>query len=151
MPVENRRMAEPVIRRGHDNELSPILRLWLAAGVTPPSISDSLEGLTHLIREPAAILLVAAIDDQLVGSVVGGWDGWRGNIYRLAVTPEWRRRGIAWGLVDAISGELFAKGATRLSALVEHEHKWAVDFWNSVCDLGYRHDPQFTRYILDRF
>jgi ribosomal protein S18 acetylase RimI-like enzyme len=144
-------MAEPVIRRGHDNELSAVLRLWLAAGVTPPSISDSLEGLTNLIREPAAILLVAAIDDQLVGSVVGVWDGWRGNIYRLAVTPEWRRRGIARRLVDAISGELFAKGATRLSALVEHEHQWAVDFWNSVSDLGYRLDPQFTRYIRDRF
>jgi hypothetical protein len=40
-----------------------------------------------LISEPAASLLVATIDNQIVGSVIGGWDGWRGNIYRLAVTP----------------------------------------------------------------
>jgi ribosomal protein S18 acetylase RimI-like enzyme len=145
-------VAEPVIRRVGHNELFGVLQLWHLAGVTPPSITDSIEGLTRLIREPAALLLVAAIEkDQLIGSVIGGWDGWRGNIYRLAVTPEWRHRGVARRLVDAISRELFAKGATRLSALVEHEHQGAVDFWNSVSDLGYRRDPQFTRYIADRF
>jgi ribosomal protein S18 acetylase RimI-like enzyme len=103
-----------------------------------------------LIREPAALLLVAAIDNQIVGAVIGGWDGWRGNIYRLAVTPEHRRRGLARRLVTEISRELFAKGATRLSALVEHEHRWAIDFWDSVNDLGYERDLKFARYIADR-
>ena len=46
--------------------------------------------------------------------------------------------------------ELFAKGATRLSALVEHEHQWAIDFWDSMSDLGYERDPKFARYIADR-
>jgi len=64
-----------------------VLGLWQEAGVTPPSVTDSLEGLTLLIREPAALLLVATIDGRIVGSVIGGWDGWRGNIYRLAVAP----------------------------------------------------------------
>jgi ribosomal protein S18 acetylase RimI-like enzyme len=124
--------------------------MWQAAGVTPPSVSDSIEGLTHLIREPAALLLVATIDDQIVGSVIGGWDGWRGNIYRLAVTPEHRRKGIARRLVAEITRELFAKGATTLSALVEHEHQWAMDFWDSLSDLGYERDPRFARYIADK-
>ncbi|MBV8476215.1 MAG: GNAT family N-acetyltransferase [Acidobacteria bacterium] len=124
--------------------------MWQAAGVTPPSVSDSIEGLTCLIREPAALLLVATIDGHIVGSVIGGWDGWRGNIYRLAVTPEHRRKGTARRLVAEISAELFAKGATRLSALVEHEHQWAMDFWDSLSDLGYQRDPGFARYIADR-
>jgi ribosomal protein S18 acetylase RimI-like enzyme len=124
--------------------------MWQAAGVTPPSVSDSIEGLTRLIREPAALLLVATIDDQIVGSVIGGWDGWRGNVYRLAVSLEQRRRGIGRRLVAEISKELFAKGATRLSALVEHEHQWAIDFWDSVSDIGYERDPKFARYIADQ-
>lgn len=143
-------MAEPVIRRVRDDELGDVLDLWHLAGVTPPSVSDSIEGLTGLIHEPAALLLVATIDDQIVGSVIGGWDGWRGNIYRLAVTPNYRRRGIARLLVAKISSELFAKGATRLAALVEHQHRWAMDFWDSVKDLGYERDPKFARYIADR-
>ena len=142
--------SEIVIRPVHDDELAAVLRLWHAAGVTPPSISDSIEGLTRLIREPAALLLVATIDDHIIGSVIGGWDGWRGNIYHLAVTPEHQRRGRARRLVAEISRELFAKGATRLSALVEHEHRWAIDFWDSMNDLGYHRDPKFARYTADR-
>jgi ribosomal protein S18 acetylase RimI-like enzyme len=144
-----KKLAEPVIRRVRNNELSDVLEMWQLAGVTPPSVSDSIEGLTCLLREPAAFLLVATIDDQIVGSVIGGWDGWRGNIYRLAVMPEFRRMGIARRLVAEISRELFAKGATRLSALTEHEHQWAMDFWDSVSDLGYERDPKFARYIAD--
>jgi ribosomal protein S18 acetylase RimI-like enzyme len=141
---------EVLIRRVCDDELAAVLQMWQAARVTPPSVSDSMEGLMRLIREPAAILLVATIDDQIVGSVIGGWDGWRGNIYRVAVTPEHRRKGIARQLVVEITKELFAKGATRLCALVEHEHQWAMDFWDSLSDLGYQRDPHFARFIMDR-
>jgi ribosomal protein S18 acetylase RimI-like enzyme len=142
--------GEVVIRPVRDDELAAVLLLWQAAGVTPPSVSDSIEGLTTLIRTATALLLVAIIDDQIVGSVIGGWDGWRGNIYRLAVTPERQRKGIARRLVAEISRELFAKGATRLSALVEHEHQWAMEFWDSMSDLAYERDPKFARYIADR-
>jgi ribosomal protein S18 acetylase RimI-like enzyme len=94
--------------------------------------------------------LVVTIDDQIIGSVIGGWDGWRGNIYRLAVTPQHRRKGIGRRLVAEIGAQLFAKGATRLSALVENEHQWAMDFWDSVSELGFERDPKFARYIADR-
>src|SRR6185437_4750727 len=134
--------TEVLIRKIRDDQLGAVLQMWQAAGVTPPSADDSLEGLTRLMREPAAVLLVATIGDEIACSVIGGWDGWRGNIYRLAVTPEHRRKGIARRLVAEITRELFAKGATRLSALVEHEHQWAIDFRESMSDLGYKCDPR---------
>lgn len=143
-------MSDVAIRAVRQDELAEVLQLWEGAGVTPPSVTDSIEGLTGLIGEPAAILLVAIVDGGIVGSVIGGWDGWRGNIYRLAVTPRYRRTGIARRLVAEISTILFAKGAIRIAALVEHEHQWAIDFWDSVSDLGYEHDPKFTRFIVDR-
>jgi len=141
---------EVLIRRVRDDELDTVLKMWGEAGVTPPSVSDSIEGLTRLISEPAGLLLVATIDNQIVGSVIGGWDGWRGNIYRLAVAPEYRRKGIARQLVAEVSRALLDKGANRISALVEHEHQWAMDFWDSISDLGYELDPKFARYIADR-
>jgi len=142
--------SEAVIRQARVDELAAVLRLWQESGVTPPSVTDSIEGLTRLMSAPGGVLFVAFIDGLLVGSVIGGWDGWRGNIYRLAVTPEYRRRGIARRLVAEISEALFAEGAERLSALVEHEHRWAMDFWESLHDLGYEYDPRFARYISDR-
>jgi ribosomal protein S18 acetylase RimI-like enzyme len=142
--------SETIIRPARTDELAAVLRLWHEADVTPPSVTDSIEGLTRLTNEPCGILLVATIDSRIVGSVIGGWDGWRGNIYRLAVTPEYRRRGLARRLVVEISSALFAKGAQRVSALVEHEHPWAIAFWESLRGLGYEYDPRFARYIADR-
>lgn len=142
--------TDVAIRRAGLDDLAAVLRLWREAEVTPPGPTDSLEGLTRLIRHPGGILLIASIGGQIAGSAIGGWDGWRGSIYRLAVTPAHRRRGIARALVAAISSALFANGAERLSALVEHEHVWATAFWDSLQDLGYQRDPQFTRYTADR-
>ena len=148
--MPNEIVSQIVIRRVSDDELSAVLQLWHEAQVTPPGVTDSIDGLTSLISTAGGILLVAAISDRVIGSVIGGWDGWRGNIYRLAVLPEHRRAGIARRLVVEISRELFAKGATKISALVEHEHQWAIDFWDSMIDLGYERDPRFARYIVDR-
>jgi ribosomal protein S18 acetylase RimI-like enzyme len=136
---------ETVIRPASRAEFSTVLQLWDEVGVTP-KVSDSIEGLTGLLNQPGGVLLVATIDDRIVGTVIGGWDGWRGNIYRLAVSPAHRRKGIARRLVKEISLALYAKGAQRLSALVEHEHPWAIDFWNSMQDLGFEHDPTLVRY-----
>jgi ribosomal protein S18 acetylase RimI-like enzyme len=139
-----------LVRQAHGGDFSAILQLWGHAGVTPPSNSDSLDGLICLMDCAGAVLLVATAHGQIVGSVIGGWDGWRGNVYRLAVAPEYRQLGIARRLVKEVSRELFAKGAERIGALVEHEHSWAVQFWESLGDLGYRRDPQFVRYVTDR-
>jgi ribosomal protein S18 acetylase RimI-like enzyme len=142
--------ADLIIRSAKEVDFSAVLQLWQQAGVTPASNSDSTHGLTRLMDSAGAVLLVATAHGRIVGSVIGGWDGWRGNIYRLAVAPDYRRRGIARRLVGVVSRALFDKGAERIGALVEDEHWWAGQFWESLGDLGYRRDPQFVRYIADR-
>ncbi|MBV8140065.1 MAG: GNAT family N-acetyltransferase [Deltaproteobacteria bacterium] len=144
-------MSPDVIRPVLTEELPAVLSFWREVEVTPPSVTDSVEGLTILMQQPVALLLVATVDGKIVGSIIGGWDGWRGNIYHLAVAPAHRRKGIARRLVREISTALFEKGdAQRLSALVEYEHPWAMEFWSSVHDLGYVRDPRFARFIADR-
>ena len=91
-----------------------------------------------------ACLLVAEQDGNFVGSVIGGFDGWRGNIYWLAVHPEYRRLGIARRLVAELELRLAAMGAKRITTLVENEHPWATLFWAAI---GYNLDPGMARYV----
>ena len=80
-------------------------------------------------------------------SVIGGWDGWRGNIYRLAVAPEARRVGLARRLVQEAERVLRAKGARRISALVERHEAHATGFWDALADRGWHRDDRMLRYV----
>jgi ribosomal protein S18 acetylase RimI-like enzyme len=131
-----------VIRPCRPDEGPALLDLWHHADASP-SPTDTPEQVDRVIRDPAASVLVAVDDDLLVGSITGGWDGWRGNLYRLAVLPSYRRRGVARALVAAAEERLAACGALRVSALVEHDHPWAVGFWDSI----YEPDPRMIRYV----
>lgn len=131
-----------VIRPCHPDEGPALLDLWHHADASP-SPTDTPEQIDQVIQDPAASVLVAVDNDLLVGSIIGGWDGWRGNLYRLAVLPSYRRRGIARALVAAAEERLAARGALRVSALVEHDHPWAVGFWDSL----YEPDPRMIRYV----
>jgi ribosomal protein S18 acetylase RimI-like enzyme len=134
------------IRPARPDEVGQVLALWQEADATP-SITDTSGELAKLVDGPSAVLLVAEADGRLAGTVIGGWDGWRGNIYRLAVHPAYRRRGIARALVGEVERRLYTMGARRISALVEGNHPWATDFWDSLGASGYRHEEWMRRYV----
>jgi ribosomal protein S18 acetylase RimI-like enzyme len=134
------------IRRGRPEDIGQVLELWARAGASP-TLTDTPEVLAQLLESTQSVLLLAEIDGGLAGTVIGGWDGWRGNIYRLAVVPEYRRRGVASALMREVDAALAAMGARRITALVERDHPWAVGFWNALERAGYRYDPTMTRYV----
>ena len=134
------------IRRGRPEDIGQVLELWARAGASP-TVTDTPEVLAQLLRSSQSILLLADVDGRLADTVIGGWDGWRGNIYRLAVAPEYRRRGVASALMREVNAALLAMGARRITALVERDHPWAVGFWNALERAGYRYDPTMTRYV----
>lgn len=124
----------------HDAEA--LLALWRQAEASP-SVTDTVEDVTRAIATPAARVLVALVDAQIVGSIIGTFDGWRGNIYRMAVSPEWRRRGVGRALVTEIENWLNQQGARRITVLVEKERFWAARFWQAV---GYPLDEHIERH-----
>jgi GNAT superfamily N-acetyltransferase len=78
-----------------------------------------------------------------VGTVIGGWDGWRANIARLATRPRARRKGVAMALVRELERRLQAKGAHRVYALVDRRSPPAEPFWEAA---GYAVNHQIAQY-----
>ncbi len=112
-------------------DVEAVLQLWRQADATP-GVTDTAEDLQRAIFKSPAHVLVAEAGGRLVGSIIGTFDGWRGNIYRLAVHPDYRRKGIARALVAEIECRLARQGAKRITALVEKDHAWVVGFWEAV-------------------
>jgi ribosomal protein S18 acetylase RimI-like enzyme len=122
----------PIIRPATTGDVEDVLAFWIRADAHP-SPTDTVHDLARVVAAPHAELLVA-VDQRgtVVGSVIATFDGWRGNVYRMAVDPALRRRGLARRLADAAEGWLRAAGAVRLSALVEGDNTIAPVFWESV-------------------
>jgi ribosomal protein S18 acetylase RimI-like enzyme len=133
------------IRQLRMDEREALLALWVAAGATP-SPTDTIDDLDRALSSDRLVCLVAEVDGELVGSIIAAFDGWRGTIYRLAVHPAHRRRGIARQLVER-AHDVFARwGVRRINALVETDHAWAVSFWTAI---GYSHDERMARFVLN--
>jgi ribosomal protein S18 acetylase RimI-like enzyme len=135
---------EVTIRRCRREDAPAVLRLWTEARSERASVVDRLDDVECLIGDSPATLLVAECDSEIVGTLIAGWDGWRGNMYRLAVREGHRRQGIGIALTRAGEGYLRSRGARRITALVAFEDATAGAFWESA---GYPRDEEIGRRV----
>lgn len=132
------------IRRSRHDDARAVLDLWAEERSEHASTADSLGDVERLIGDSPAALLVAERGDVVVGALIAGWDGWRGNMYRLAVREGHRRQGIAMALTRAGEEYLWGRGVRRVTALVAFEDDAAAAFWESA---GYPQDDEIGRRV----
>jgi ribosomal protein S18 acetylase RimI-like enzyme len=120
-----------------------ILHLWRAASVEP-TITDDAASVRQVIGNDPRNVALALDEGVVVGSVIAGWDGWRGTIYRLAVAPSHRRQGIATSLVAEAERSLIARGARRASLVVVSNEAAVISFWTAI---GYTPQDDRTRFV----
>ena len=134
---------EFTIRRGNRGDIHNMLSLWTEAEAVE-GVTDNAESIELLLARDPDALIVAEVDGRLAGTLIAGWDGWRGGFYRLAVRPAYQRHGIARALVEEGERRLRALGARRISAIVMHAHDHATGFWDEA---GYERDARAVRYV----
>jgi GNAT superfamily N-acetyltransferase len=140
-------LAGVPIRGGGFRDVEVILHLWKQADATP-SATDTAADLGRLVRALSAVLLVVVVEDEIVGPVIGGFDGWRGNICRRAVRPDCRRRGLARSLVAAAEEWFARQGARRIATLVGKGHPWATGLRAAAGYSAYEHIARYVRNLI---
>jgi ribosomal protein S18 acetylase RimI-like enzyme len=121
-----------------------IVALWQEAAENSSRPPDTVQAVALLLgRDPEAVIL-AEHDSTLIGSVIAGWDGWRYHVYRLAVRPGWRRRGVGSALLGAAERRLADLGATRIDAMVLDDNHLGQDLWRAS---GYHRQDDWCRWV----
>jgi ribosomal protein S18 acetylase RimI-like enzyme len=117
------------IRPATTDDVAGVLAFWREAAQA--TSTDTSEVVVSLVRRDPGALIVAEANGHIVGTVIAGWDGWRGSIYRLAVGPDQRRSGLGQALLRAAEDHLAGLGASRLHAIVVESNDVAVAFWTA--------------------
>jgi N-acetylglutamate synthase len=134
------------IRAFEARDIPAVLALWHESeglGVGP---GDTREGVTRYLERNPGCSWVAADGATIAGAILGGHDGRRGHLYRLAIAAAYRRRGLASELVEKSLAALRAAGIERCLLSVLTENADATEFWTSI---GARARPELQLLSFD--
>ena len=105
--------------------------LWeQSEGVGLSAADEAPAILAFLARNPN--MSFAAVDGQLVGTVLCGHDGRRGLIHHLVAATSHRRRGIGTALLKRSLEALRREGIAKCHLLVFRSNEAGAAFWRQV-------------------
>ncbi|MDD1746434.1 MAG: GNAT family N-acetyltransferase [Methanomassiliicoccales archaeon] len=132
------------IREMRPDDYRGLVELWEQAMLTyHPEGRDSKERITKELGTPMALFLVAEANGRLIGSLLGTTDGRKGWINRLAVHPEWQRKGVALALLKEMEKRFDQRGVLVLCALIHDDNPSSRAFFTNA---GYEEDPTVVYY-----
>ena len=110
-----------------------VAALWLAV-FGKARAEDAPERLAVTVTRNPGLFIVADDGGQIVGTVLGTFDGRRGYLYHVAVAATHHRQGIGTALIRDIETRLQALGASKIYFRVFHDNARALAFYRR---LGY--------------
>ena len=110
------------LRAYRDEDFAAVIELWNACHLLRAH-HDPAREIAFVRAATNGELFLAFEDERLAGSIHVGHDGHRAWMYRLAVAPALRRRGIGRALVAQAEAWAVARGLPKLMLLIREENK----------------------------
>ena len=128
-------------------DYEPVFALWrsIERGVHTGRSDLPSEIQKKLTRDPD-LFLVADAKGEIIGSVLGGYDGRRGLVYHLAVASGFRKMGIGSRLMEELESRLRAKGCLKCYLLVTVDNPEAEVYYQQR---GWQHMDAVRLYGKD--
>ena len=122
------------IRPYHEDDEAAVVALWAEVFPGDPSRNEPRAVIRRKLGVQRELFLVGELNGDLVGTVIGGFDGYRGWVYHLAVLPRCRRRGFGRDLMHEVEARLKALGCPKLNLQVRSSNAEVIAFYER---LGY--------------
>src|SRR3954470_9271741 len=114
---------EPSIAGGQHMEIRPfqeadagsVIDLWATVFAYPAPHNDPAAVIRNKLAVQRDLFFVAVLDGAVVGTIMAGYDGHRGWVYSLAVSPSTRRRGVGTALMRHVEAALAERGCPKIN------------------------------------
>lgn len=116
------------IRPFLESDTAAVISLWEDCGLVRPW-NDPRKDIERKLTCQRELFLVAEQDGAIIGSIMGGYDGHRGSVYYLAVSPGQQGRGYGSSLMGAVEDRLLQLGCPKINLFVRKGNRAAEDFY----------------------
>lgn len=108
-----------------------VVALWHACGLVRPT-NDPHKDIQRKLKVRPDLFLVGVIHEQVVASVMAGYEGHRGWINYLAVSPAYRRHGFGRAMMAAAEERLRAAGCPKINLQVRTTNREVIAFYHAI-------------------
>ncbi len=129
------------IRTFAEKDTPAVIALWTQVFGYDAPHNDPATAIRRKLAVQRELFFVADVDGQVVGTIMGGYDGHRGWMYSLAVDPQFRNRGIGRALVRHVEGALAERGCPKINLQVLAGNAAVAAFYEK---LGYKIEPRIS-------
>ncbi len=125
------------IRKFRPTDQLEVIELWKACDLVRPW-NDPARDIARKLAVSSELFLVGMVEDKIVASIMAGYDGHRGWINYLAVSPDVRNRGYGRVMMAEIEKPLLASGCPKVNLQIRNSNLDAIEFYRAI---GYQVDP----------
>jgi len=125
-----------IIRSYENKDEGAVISLWKACNLIRPWNNPERD-ILRKSKVNGELFLVGLINDKIIASVMGGYEGHRGWVNYLAVDPSYRKKGIARKIMSEIEAKLLSIGCPKVNLQVRAENTEAMAFYEKI---GYGKD-----------
>ena len=124
------------IREFGIDDIEQVVTLWQLCELTV-AWNDPRKDIRRKLEVGPELFLVGELDSTLIGTVMGGYDGHRGWINYLAVSPNHQKQGYGQDLMREIEVRLLAQGCPKINLQIRSTNQQVIDFYSH---LGFAED-----------
>lgn len=117
-----------------------VIALWQRCGLVT-AWNDPQRDVARKMLVGRELFLVGCLQQAVVASVMGGYDGHRGWINYLAVDPDHQRHGFAATMVHELELRLVAMGCPKVNLQVRNTNREVIEFYERI---GYTVEPNVS-------
>ena len=121
----------PVLRQYRPGDREALVRLWSLCGLIRPW-NDPYRDIDRKLTWDAPNLVVLEDADELIGSVMVGYEGHRGWVNYLAVHPGHQRQGLGRLLMDEAERRLRELGCAKVNLQIRTSNEAAAEFYRRI-------------------
>ena len=119
------------IREFTEKDTREVIDLWIKCRLVVAS-NNPQKDIDRKLKKDRDLFLVGILDEKIIATVMGGYEGHRGWINYLAVDPRYRRDGYGRFIMQEVEERIRAKGCPKINLQVRATNKEVIRFYQSL-------------------